>query len=432
MKKITIPILCIFIICFTITCRKKDEDSCPVCPNISAFSPSHGKGGDTVTVAGENFSTNPDGLKLKATVNGKDATVISVLSDRQMKIIVPDKCGTGQIRAYYDEELTSLSANAFIYDRVGVTYLVAGKCGSATTDNADPLLAEFRAPTKVFLDEPRGFIYVISEDDHTLSRISSAGVKKIINVGSQVIQSGICDASGNIYLAFDTYLGKIDNSITPTVTVLAGNLTTSGHADGKGSVARFNFINDLLVDGNTMYLAEDTYIRKMDITTLDVSTIAGTSTAGFLDGAALTAKFNNIFSIALDKNQNLYIADWNNSRIRRLSNGVVSTVAGDGTAAVKNGVGTAAQIQKPRSLVVNNDATFIYFSDSFTSFIRKIDLSNAEVSYFSGDLTVNGDKVGPVETALYFQPRGFVYSKAQDLFYMADYFNCKIKKISFE
>jgi hypothetical protein len=431
MKKIILFVLGIFTLCFSITCRKKDDDSCPVCPNISAFSPSHGKSGDTVTVAGENFTTNPDGLKLKATINGKDVSVISILSDRQMKIIVPDKCGTGPIRVYYDEELSSLSANAFIYDRVGITSTFAGKCGS-TIDNADPLLAEFTSPTKVFLDEPRNIVYAIIADDKTLVRIGPSGVKKIIDTDPLIIRSGSCDASGNIYLAFDEYIAKVDNAITPTLTPIAGLAGSKGHTDGKGNIARFSSINDLLMDGNTMYIAEATYIRKMDINNLNVTTIAGTGTAGFLDGPALTAKFSSIVSIAMDKNQNLYIADWSNNRMRRLSNGIVSTIAGDGTQAVKNGIGTAAQLQSPRSVVVNNDATFLYFSDDLTSFIRKIDLSNAAVSYFSGDLTLTGSQDGPVEIATYFQPRGFVYAKGMDAFYMADYFNCKIRKITFQ
>ena len=426
MKKIIIFILGFFILCFSVTCRKKDDDdSCPVCPNISGFSQKKKKNGDTVTVAGENFTTNPEGLKLKATINGKDAVVAKILSDKQVKILVPDKCGTGPIRIYYDDELTSQSSAAFVYDRIGMTYFYAGKCGS-NIENADPLLAEFTAPTAVFLDEPRGYVYALIADGKVLVRISSSGVKKIIETDPVIMRGGVCDASGNIYLAFDTHIARVDNSIFPSLTVVAGVSGTAGHADGKGAAARFNFVNDLLIDANNnMYIAENLFIRKMDVNTFNVTTLAGVNAAGYADGPALTAKFNSIVSIALDKNQNLYIADWENSRMRKLSNGVVSTIAGDGTAAVKNGIGTAAQLEKPRSVVVNNDATFLYFSDSFRSIIRKINLSNSEVSSFSGDLVSNGDKVGPVETALYFQPSGFTYSKTSDLFYIADYFNCK-------
>ena len=432
MKKTIVFILGFFILCFSVTCRKKDDDSCPVCPVVNSFSPGHGKNGDTVTIAGGNFTTNPEGLKLKVAINGMNAVITKIVSDNQVKILVPDKCGTGLIRVYYDDELSSQSAASFIYDRIGITYTFAGKCGS-TIENADPLLAEFSSPTQVFLDEPRGYVYALIADGKILVRISSSGVKKIIDTSPEIIQGGACDASGNIYLAFSHHIARVDNSIFPSLTTVAGVAGSAGHADGKGTAAKFNFIGDLLMDeSNNMYIAEKTFIRKMDVNSFTVSTIAGVNAAGYADGAALTAKFNTIASIALDKNQNLYIADWENSRMRKLSNGVVSTIAGDGTAAVKNGIGTAAQLEKPRSVVVNNDGTFLYFSDSFRSIIRKINLSNSEVSHFSGDLALNGDQNGPVETALYFQPSGFVYSKTKDLFYIADYFNCKVKKISFE
>lgn len=431
MKKFFLFTLGVFVLCFSLMCRKKDDgDECPACPKVNNFFPSHGKTGDSVRINGENYTTNPDGLQLKVSFNGKDAVVKSITSG-QVIALVPDKCGTGPIRVYYDVELFGESSVPFIYDRIGVTSTFAGKCGSVI-NNTDPLKAEFTAITKVFLDEPRSITYALIADGKTLVRIGSSGVKMIIDVNPEIIQSGICDASGNIYLAFDDHIAKVDNAITPTLSTVAGLSGSLGHADGKGTAARFNFVNDLLIDGDDMYIAENNYIRKMDIKTFTVSTIAGDGTSGFKDGAALTAKFNNIFSIDMDKNKNLYIADWSNNRMRKLSGGIVSTIAGDGTQAVKNGIGINAQLQSPRSVVVNQDATFLFFSDSFTSFIRKINLSTSEVSHFSGDLTLTGAQDGPVETATYFQPRGFVYSKNTDAFYIADYFNCKIRKVTFQ
>lgn len=431
MKKLILFVLGVFVLCFSLMCRKKDEtDDCPACPHVNNFFPSHGKTGDSVRINGDNFTTNPDGLQLKVSFNGKDGIVKSATSG-QIIATVPDKCGTGPIRVYYDVELFGESAVPFIYDRIGVTSTFAGKCGSVI-NNTDPLKAEFTAITKVFLDEPRSTTYALIADGKTLVRISPTGVKMIIDVDPEIIQSGICDASGNIYLAFDDHIARVDNAITTTLTTIAGSAGTSGHADGKGTAARFNFINDLLMDGDDMYIAENNYIRKMDTKTFTVSTIAGDGSAGFKDGPALTAKFSSIVSIDMDKNKNLYIADWSANRMRKLSGGVVSTIAGDGTQAVKNGIGTNAQLQSPRSVVVNQDATFLFFSDSFTSFIRKINLSTSEVSHFSGDLTLTGSTDGPVETATYFQPRGFVYSKTTDAFFMADYFNCKIRKVTFQ
>jgi hypothetical protein len=431
MKKTILFTLSVVILCFFVMCRKKDDaDDCPACPKVNSFFPLHGKTGDSIRINGENYTTNPDGLQLKISFNGKDASIKSVTSG-QVIATVPDKCGTGPIRVYYDVELFGESSVPFIYDRVGITSTFAGKCGSVI-DNADPLKAEFSAITKVFLDEPRNTTYALIDDGKTLVRINASGAKMIIDTDPEIIQSGICDASGNVYLAFNNHIAKVENAVTPTLTVIAGSAGTAGHVDGKGTAARFNSVNDLLMDGDDLYIAEDHYIRKMDIKTFAVTTLAGDGSAGFKDGPALSAKFGSLVSIDMDKNKNLYLADWSNNRMRKLAGGVVSTIAGDGTQAVKNGTGTNAQLQSPRSVVVNQDATFLYFSDSFTSFIRKINLSTAEVSHFSGDLTLTGSTDGPVETATYFQPRGFVYSKNTDAFFMADYFNCKIRKVTFQ
>lgn len=417
-----------FIVCFSVTCRKKDKDICPVCPQINSFSPSHGKKGDMITLTGVNFTTEPDGLKLKVSINGVDA-VIKNRNDTQVQLIVPDKCGTGPIKVYYDDELYSESASSFVYDFVAIVSTIAGKGGTGTDDNSDPLLARFFYPEKVFLDEPRDIIYVINESSQTLRRIDKAGVTTIISGITTPIQSGVCDKSGNVYLAFSNYIARVDHSLNYYLTPVAG-VDTAGHADGKGAKAKFNGINDLLLDdAENIYVAENTYIRKMD-PAFNVTTIAGTASAGYLDGPALTAKFNSIFSIALENNV-LYIADWKNNRMRKLAAGSVSTIAGDGVQAIRNGIGTAAQLQAPRSVIVNN-SNMLYFSDSFTSLIRKIDLNNSEVSFFSGDITQTGDVNGPAETALYMQPSGFAYSKKSNAFYLADFFNCKIKKVAFE
>jgi hypothetical protein len=359
------------------------------------------------------------------------APLISIVDD-QVTTIVPNKCGTGPIKIYYDDDLSGESATPFVYDAVAMTSIFAGQCGSGSLENADPLLANFYSPDKLFLDEIRGYVYFINEG-RTLCRISSSGVKKIITT-TDYVQAGACDASGNIYLAFADYIAKVETGVgvmTKTVVGLAG---TPGHVDATGATARFNGVRSMIIDdADNLYIGESSYIRKMDVKTFAVSSIAGSSTVGFFDGPALSAKFNSIVSMTFDKNKNLYIADWNNSRIRKLSNGTVSTIAGDGTEAVKNGVGLLAQLQKPRSLTVDYDGNFIYFSDSFiTSFMRKMNLTTGEVSYFSGDLSLVGSQDGAIEVATYNNPLCLVYSKGANVIYIADNFNCKIRKISFE
>jgi hypothetical protein len=431
MKKVAIVVVGIFIVCFAVTCRKKDNDECPVCPQITNFSPDHGKAGAVVTINGSNFTTNPDGLQLKASINGSNAVIKKIAND-QVQLAVPSKCGTGPIRLYYDDELSTESATAFIYDYDPIVSTIAGSSGAGPDDNADPLQAHFHYPEKVFLDVPRSIIYVIDNGGQSLRKIDKTGVHTILDNSSPTIKAGVCDPSGNVYLAINSSIARVDHSLTYYLTTVAGRSDSTGHKDATGPLARFNFIYSLIMDASgNIYASESTYIRKINVATFAVSTVAGTSTAGYLDGPALSAKFTNIFSMAIDDASNLYIADWTNNRMRKLSGGMVSTIAGNGVQGILNGTGTNAQLQAPRSVVIDHSNT-LYFSDSFTSIIRKITLNNAEVSFFSGSSSVNGDVNGAADTALYNQPSGFAYDKVNRALYLADFFNSKIKKITFE
>jgi hypothetical protein len=430
MKKMLFIVCGIVIVCFAVTCRKKDKNDCPVCPQITDFSPGHGKAGTLVTINGSNFATNPDGLPLKASINGFNAVIKKVI-DNQVQITIPSKCGTGTIRLYYDDELTTESSATFIYDVDPIVSTFAGG-GSGSADNANPLLAGFIAPEKVFLDVPRGIVYVIEQGGQTLRKIDATGTHTLLDNATPNIRCGTCDQSGNVYLGLNGSIARLDHSLNYYFTTIAGKADSTGHKDGAGSIARFHYINDLITDAaGNMYVAEDSYVRKVDGLSFTVSTIAGTATTGFLDGPALSAKFDVIFSLAIDNVNNLYIADWNNNRMRKLSGGVVSTFAGNGVKGIVNGTGGSAQLQAPRSVVVDGSNT-LYFSDSFTSIIRKITLNSGEVSFFSGSSTVTGDVNGVADTALFNQPSGFAYDKTRNILYAADYFNSKIKKITFE
>jgi hypothetical protein len=430
MKKILLAIIGIFIVCFTVTCRKKDSDECPVCPQINGFSPAHGKGGDLLIITGSNFTTDPDGLSLKVSINGHDA-VIKHKEDTQVQVTVPENCGSGTIKVYYDNELYGESATPFIYAVARVTTF-AGGSGSGSDDNANPLLAHFNYPEAVFLDAPRGIVYVIEAGGQRLRRIDASGTHTIFSNASPNIRCGICDASGNVYLGINGSIARVDHSLDYYLTTIAGDPNTNGHTDGSGSLSRFHYINSLAMDAaGNIYVGEDSYIRKMDGLSFNVTTVAGTNTTGFTDGPALSAQFDNIFSLAVDNANNLYIADWNNNRMRKLSGGAVSTFAGNGVKGIVNGTGTLAQLQAPRSAVIDGGNT-LYFSDSFTSIIRKIALNNAEVGFFSGSSTVSGDVNGLADTALFNQPSGFAYDKSHNALYLADFFNSKIKKITFE
>jgi len=187
-----------------------------------------------------------------------------------------------------------------------------------------------------------GNMYVSDTGNNRIRKISTDGIVTTLagsaegfadGVGSAAMFNlpiGICiDAIGNLYVA-DQNNHRI-RKITPdgTVTTIAGS-STAGYADGIGNLAKFYFPVGICIDSaGNLYIADSLNHKIRKITPAGVvSTIAG-STAGFADGIGTTAKFNFPSSICVDSSNNLLIADQNNHRIRKITPaGVVTTVAG--------------------------------------------------------------------------------------------------------
>jgi hypothetical protein len=235
------------------------------------------------------------------------------------------------------------------------------------------------------------------------------------------------DGNGNTYVA-DTGNNRIRKIASDgTVSTLAGN-GTSGFADGSASNAQFNYPRSIAADRNgNVFVADENNqrIRKIapDGT---VSTLAGDGTPGFADGTGTAARFSNPAGVAVDGVGNIYIADANNNRIRKiLPDGTVSTVAGSGTRGAADGSSTTAQFNYPRSLAVDSSG-IIFVGDTFNSRVRKIALDGT-VSTFAG--STNGYAEGNGTAAKF----SSIYQLAVDVsgnVFVADPFNYRIRKIS--
>lgn len=218
---------------------------------------------------------------------------------------------------------------------------------------------------------------------------------------------------------------KIENQIVSTI---AGT-GAIGSLDGLGTVATFKYPDGAIVDSNgNIFITDQSNhkIRKIDDAG-NVNTIAGTGVAGFLDGIGSSAKFYFPAAMAIDSQNNLFIADYGNHCVRKITPfGIVSTYAGiGGVAGNIDGNVSVATFNYPTGLCFDNQGN-LYVADYGTQKIRKID-SFGNVSTFAGT-GIAGNMDGPALNAS-FKNVGLIAFDKVDAFYLTDSGNNKIRKI---
>lgn len=224
-----------------------------------------------------------------------------------------------------------------------------------------------------------GNVYVSSFDNNSIHKITPAGTNSIFVGASGSFNSpgGLnFDYAGDLYLA-DQKNNKIKKiSSTGFVTTIAGTGFT-GSLDGNAANATFNNPDGVAVDrAGNVYVADagNNKIRKITPAGI-VSTFAGNGTAGSNDGTGINARLNYPTGITIDPLDNLYVADYRNNRIRKITPaGIVSTLAGNGTVGRVDGIGTNSSFNGPIMLafdVIGN----LFITDFQNNLIRKIALT---------------------------------------------------------
>ena len=189
------------------------------------------------------------------------------------------------------------------------------------------------------------------------------------------------DGSGNVYVA-DLYNHTI-RKISPSgvVTTLAGLAGSNGSADGTGSGARFYYPRGVAVDGSgNVYVADyaNHTIRKVTSSGV-VTTLAGLAGSfGSADGTGSEARFYTPSGVAVDGSGNVFVGDYANHTIRKVtSSGVVTTLAGlVGSVGSADGTGDAARFFYPMGVAVDGSGN-VYVADEFHHTIRKVTSSGA-------------------------------------------------------
>ncbi len=241
--------------------------------------------------------------------------------------------------------------------------------------------------------------------------------------------SGVAaDGHGNTYVADSR--NHCIRMITPAgvVTTIAGSPGNPGFVDATGSDAQFNTPDGLAVDSaGTLYVADTVNNAIRTVTSAGVvTTLAGSQNGGFADGTGSAAMFDLPYGTAVDAQGNVYVADATNNRIRMITPaGVVSTVAGSSDNENLDGTGSAAAFSFPIAIAIDTSGALYVASDQQ---IRKI--VDGVVTTIAGTAEP-GFKDGPAATAEFSNPSGIAVAADGDVF-ISDGDNQRIRKLALQ
>lgn len=324
---------------------------------------------------------------------------------------------------------------------------LAGSSGGPGAADGQGSLARFNAPSGLAVDS-LGNAYIADRGNQTIRKLSAAGI--VTTFAGLAGQSGTNDGFGNsarfrepIDIAIDSsdnlYVADSLNhsirKITPggLVSTLAGFSGTSGHQDGNTQIATFNTPKGVAVDrAGTVYVSDcfNYAIRKISPDGI-VTTLAGNpAQPGSADGTNGTARFNIPIGITIGKLGELYVADFNNRVIRKVTpDGVVTTFAGlAGVSGSQDGTNAGARFSSPIDVSVDT-AGNLYVAELFSHTVRKITPERVVTTLAGMAEVVPGDIDGIGSTARFYTPSGLALDAAGNVF-VSDSSNNDIRKVS--
>lgn len=301
--------------------------------------------------------------------------------------IAVDSLGTLYFSDYNNHRIRKITTD-------GKISTVAGIGAGYSGDNGPAVSARLNCPREVAVDGA-GAVYVTDAANHRVRKITTDG----------------------------------------TISTVAGTGTAGYSGDGgPATAARLNYPLGVTVDSEgVLYISDHSNNRVRKVTTDGtISTVAGTGTAGFKgdDGPALSAQLNRPYAVAVNEAGVLFITDGNNHRVRKVSvDGTITTVAGTGTAGYggDGGPATSAQFNLPLGVAVDSSGN-LYISDYNNHRVRRV-TPDGEISTVAGKGTAGfGGDGGPATAAQLSNPFGLAVD-CVDTLYIADHLNNRVRKI---
>lgn len=298
---------------------------------------------------------------------------------------------------------------------------------------------------------PDGSIYVADTDNNRIRRIAPDGT--ITTVAGNGVEGyngdGIPATSAALWWPHDVFVDDVGNlfivdshnnrirEVTSDGIIRTIVGTGASGSSGDGGLATRARIKQpksaYLFNGFLYFTSLENKVRRVDMATGIISTYAGTGTAGYRNGARLTAQFRTPQRIQLDSLGNVFVADTENHAIRRIdaATGLVTTVAGTGVRGYNGSAGTATtlRLNNPRGIALDGDG-LLYIADTGNNRIRQVDLATGYLTTVAGTGAqgFSGDG-GPAISARFYQVRGLTVDGSGNLL-VADSFNSVLRRIA--
>ncbi|MBN1497416.1 MAG: hypothetical protein JXA07_11640, partial [Spirochaetes bacterium] len=322
----------------------------------------------------------------------------------------------------------------------GQVSLLAGSPGNSGSSDGIATAARFYSPTGLTLIGTD--LYVTDGNNHTIRRIDLT-TGEVNTIAGLARTSGSTDGIGtearfnypiditndgsNLYIS-DSQNVTVRKIVIATgeVSTIAGQAGSRGTTDGIGTAARFSNTYGIACDGTSLYVNTGVTMRKIDIATLMVTTVAG-GQAGSIDGIGTEAQFNSLYGISCD-GINLYMTETNNSTIRKMviATNAVTTIAGMVPMyGSEDGIGSAARFASPHAVVGDNENLYVADTSNFT--IRKIAIASEEVTTLAGQSGARGNTDGIGSAAQFNWPTAITLLGAN--LYITEHLSHTIRKI---
>ena len=346
--------------------------------------------------------------------------------------------------------------NVLIIDTVAGSGPTGGYGGAFSGDGGPATQARLQNPLGVALDV-HGNLYIADAGNQRIRKVDTRGIITTVvgngisgysGDGGPATQAKLrgpsdvaIDAAGNLYIADGANYCIRKVNTNGIITTVAGIGTRAGYSGdgGPATQALLSVPRGIAVDAQgNLYIADsDNHrIRKVDTNGI-ITTVAGNGTAGFGGdgGPASQARLGGPRDVFVDAQGTLYIADYGNHRIRKVdTNGIITTVAGNGTAGFggDGGPATEAELYWPGGVAVDS-AGNLYIADKDSSNnnnrIRKVDTSGTIITVAgTGTHGFSGDG-GPAIEAQFYAVNQLAIDDSGNL-YIADYWNHRIRKVA--